>query len=121
MRWARRILIAISVVVAMLGVAILLLLTMDLSRFKSNLEDHVSDVTGRQLVIAGTFKPSPALEFDKKRGFLTSTAAIFTGGLSIFAQGVWDRCLSRDDYCQAAIEALESGEIPVLDGKSADS
>lgn len=58
MRWARRILIAITLVVALIGAAIILLLTIDLSRFKSNLEAYVTDVTGRQFVIAGRFEPS---------------------------------------------------------------
>ncbi len=61
---------------------------------------------------------SPALTLDKKRGFLTGTVAALTGELSILAQRVWDRYRSRDDYCQAIIEALESDEIPVWGGKS---
>ncbi len=67
--------------------------------------------------VAGTLA-SPALQLDKRRGFLTGTVAVLTGGLSILAQGAWDRYLSRDDYCQAVIEALESGEIPIWDGES---
>ncbi len=58
MRWARRILIAISLVVALIGVAIILLFTIDLSRFKNNLEDYVSNATAREFVIAGRFEPS---------------------------------------------------------------
>ena len=58
MRWARRILVAISIVVALLGAAIVLLLTIDLGRFKGNLEDIISDSTGREFVIAGIFEPS---------------------------------------------------------------
>ena len=61
---------------------------------------------------------SPALTLDKTGGFLTHTVAALTGELSILAQRVWDRYLSRDDYCRAIIAALESGEIPVWDGKS---
>ena len=66
--------------------------------------------------VGGTLA-SPALKIDKKRGLLTGTVAALTGGLSILAQGVWDRYLSRDDYCQAVIDALESGEIPVWKGE----
>ena len=58
MRWARLILVVISLVVAMVGVAIILLFTIDLGRFKNNLENYVADVTGRQFVIAGRFEPS---------------------------------------------------------------
>jgi len=65
--------------------------------------------------VGGTLA-SPALQIDKKRGFLTGTVAVLTGGLSVLAQGVWDRHLAKDNYCEAILEALESGEIPVWDG-----
>lgn len=65
--------------------------------------------------VGGTLA-SPALTIDKKRGVITGTVAVLTGGLSILYKGVWDRYLSRDDYCQAVIDALESGEIPVWEG-----
>jgi len=55
---ARRILIAISVVVAIFTLAVVLLVTIDLGRFKGNVENYVSEKTGRQLVIAGAFQPS---------------------------------------------------------------
>jgi uncharacterized protein involved in outer membrane biogenesis len=58
MRWARRILIAVALVVVLIGTAIILLLTIDLGRFKGNLENYVSDATGRQFAIAGRFEPS---------------------------------------------------------------
>ncbi len=58
MRWPRRILIAIALVVVLIGTAIILLLTIDLGRFKGNLENYVSDATGRQFAIAGRFEPS---------------------------------------------------------------
>ena len=58
MRWARRILIALSLVIALIGIAIILLLTIDLGRFKGNIEDYVSKATGRAFVIAGQFQPS---------------------------------------------------------------
>ncbi len=58
MRWARRILIAITFAVVLIGVAIFILLTIDLGRFQSNLEDYVSEATGREFVIAGNFQPS---------------------------------------------------------------
>jgi hypothetical protein len=66
--------------------------------------------------VGGTLA-SPALEIDKKRGFFAGSIAALTGGLSILAQGVWDRYLSEDNYCQAVIDALESGELPVWEGE----
>ena len=72
----------------------------------------LASVINPYIKVGGTLA-SPALEVDKQRGFFSGTIAALTGGLSILAQGVWDRYLSRDDYCQAIIEALESGEIPV--------
>ena len=50
--------------------------------------------------------------------FLSGAFAVFTGGLSILAQGVWDRHLAKEDYCEAIEEALGSGEIPVWTGDS---
>ena len=79
----------------------------------------LAGVVNPYVKVGGTLA-SPALELDTKRGFLSGTVAVLTGGLSILAQGVWDRYLSQDDYCQAVIDALESGEIPVWEG-DADS
>jgi len=76
-----------------------------------------ASVVNPYIKVGGTLA-SPTLELDKKRGFLTGTVAVLTGGLSVLAQGVWDRYLSADDYCQAVIDALESGEIPVWHGES---
>lgn len=67
--------------------------------------------------VGGTLA-SPALVLDKKRGFHTGAVAALTGGLSILAQGVWDRYLSQDNYCQAVIDALDAGEIPAWQGES---
>ena len=101
--------------------------TLNLATEALNLSFRIKQRKGIGVSLAGIVHPyirvggtlaSPALEFNKKRGLLTSTAAFFTGGLSILAQGVWDRYMSQDDYCQAVIEALDSGEIPVWDGKS---
>ena len=58
MSWARRILITVSVVVAIFVLAVVLLFTVDLGYFKSNVEDYVSQKIGRQLVIAGAFEPA---------------------------------------------------------------
>ena len=79
----------------------------------------LAGIVNPYIKVGGTLA-SPALTIDKKRGFLSGTVAVFTGGLSILAQGVWDRYLSRDDYCQAVIDALESGEIPVWDGPATE-
>ena len=75
---------------------------------------------GVGVTVAGTINPyirlggtlaNPAVEFDKKRGLISGTFAVLTGGLSILAKGVWDRYLTADDLCAAVIEGLESGEI----------
>jgi uncharacterized protein involved in outer membrane biogenesis len=58
MRWTLRILLAIALAVALLGVAIILLFTIDLGRFKSNFQDYVSSVTEREFIIEGRFEPS---------------------------------------------------------------
>jgi len=47
MIWARRILITISVVVAIFALAVVLLLTIDLGRFEGNVENYVGEKTGR--------------------------------------------------------------------------
>jgi len=41
--------------VAIFALAVALLVTIDLGRFKGDIEDYVAEKTGRQLVIAGTF------------------------------------------------------------------
>jgi uncharacterized protein involved in outer membrane biogenesis len=76
----------------------------------------IAEVVNPYIRVGGTLA-SPALTIDKKRGFWAGTFAAVTGGLSILARGVWDRYLSADNYCQAVIEALESGEIPVWEGE----
>ena len=63
-RWTRRLLIAVSVVIVLIGAVVVLLLTIDLGRFKGNLEDYVSDATGRQFVISGHFEPSIGTTID---------------------------------------------------------
>ena len=76
----------------------------------------LTGVINPYIKVGGTLA-SPALVIDKRRGFLSGTVAALTGGLSILAQGVWDRYLSRDDFCQAVIDALDAGEIPVWEGE----
>lgn len=92
-----------------------------------DLSFRVKQREGVGISLAGVFNPyvkvggtlaSPTLQLDTKRGFLAGTLAVVTGGLSILAQGVWDRYLSQDNYCQAVIDAIESGEIPVWDGSA---
>jgi uncharacterized protein involved in outer membrane biogenesis len=99
--------------------------TLNLATEALDLSFRVKQREGIGVSFAGVINPyirvggtlaSPALTFDKKRGFLTGAVAALTGGLSILAQGVWDRYLSRDDYCQAVIEALDSGQIPNWEG-----
>ena len=57
-RWARLALITVSVLIALVVIAIVLLTTVDLGRFKSNFEQIVTEATGREFVIAGRFEPS---------------------------------------------------------------
>jgi len=75
----------------------------------------LSSVINPYVKVGGTLA-SPVLQVDKKSGLISGTFAVLTGGLSILAQGVWNRHLAKDDYCEAILEALESGEIPVWDG-----
>ncbi|MGI9286387.1 MAG: AsmA-like C-terminal region-containing protein, partial [Pseudomonadales bacterium] len=60
---------------------------------------------------------NPSVKIDTKRGVLSGTAAALSGGLSILAEGVWDRYLSADDLCRALTAGLESGEIGAWDGQ----
>ena len=53
MRWIRRILIVLAVLTLLLGVAVGILLSMDLSIFKDEVEAYVSEKTGRSFVIDG--------------------------------------------------------------------
>jgi uncharacterized protein involved in outer membrane biogenesis len=100
--------------------------TLNLATEALDLSFRVKQREGIGISLAGVVNPyikvggtlaSPALEIDKRRGLISGTFAALTGGLSILAQGVWDRYLTRDDYCQAIIDALESGEIPVWEGE----
>lgn len=56
------------------------------------------------------------MTFDAKRGLVSGSVAFLTGGLSVLAKGVFDRYLAKENYCEAMIEAIDSGEIPVWDG-----
>ncbi|MGI9258156.1 MAG: AsmA family protein, partial [Gammaproteobacteria bacterium] len=64
MRWARRLLIAASVIVAILVVTIAFLFLVDLGRFKGTVESVVSDVTGRPFAITGQLEASLGSTFD---------------------------------------------------------
>ncbi len=99
--------------------------TVNLATEAIDLSFRVKQREGIGISLAGVVNPyvkvggtlaSPALELDTKRGLLSGGLAVVTGGLSVLAQSVWDRYLSRDDYCEAVIEALDSGEIPVWEG-----
>jgi hypothetical protein len=95
--------------------------TIDLATEKLDLSFRVKQREGVGVSLAGVVNPfirvggtlaSPALKIDTKRGFLTGTVAVLTGGMSILAKGAWDRYLSQDNYCEAVLEALDAGEIP---------
>ena len=60
--------------------------------------------------VAGTLA-SPALQVDAKRGFWSGTFAVLTGGISILAQGMFDRYLAADDLCEAVAAGIDAGEI----------
>jgi uncharacterized protein involved in outer membrane biogenesis len=101
--------------------------TIDLATEKLDLSFRVKQREGVGVSLAGVVNPfirvggtlaSPALKIDTKRGFLTGTVAVLTGGMSILAKGAWDRYLSQDNYCEAVLEALDAGEIPAWDGAS---
>ncbi len=57
MIWFRRTIIALAVIVALIVISIVFLLTVDLSRFKSLVEEQVSEITGREFIIGGQFRP----------------------------------------------------------------
>ena len=79
----------------------------------------VASVVNPYVKVGGTMA-APSFDFDAKRGIFTGAVALFTGGLSILAQGVWDRHLAKEDYCEAIEEALGAGEIPVWTGEPDD-
>ena len=63
----------------------------------------------------------PSLQLDLKRGIVSGTVAVLTGGLSILAEGVWDRYLAADNFCNAVVEGLDSGEIGRWDEAQVES
>jgi uncharacterized protein involved in outer membrane biogenesis len=108
-----------ELVVASVGTVNLATEALDLSfriKQREGVGISITGVVNPYIKVGGTLA-SPALEIDKKRGFFAGTIAALTGGLSILAQGVWDRYLSEDNYCQAVIDALDSGELPVWEGE----
>lgn len=99
--------------------------TVDLATENLDLSFRVKQREGVGVSLAGAVNPyikvggtlaKPALKIDTKRGLLTGTIAVLTGGMSILAQGAWDRYLSQDNYCEAVLEALDAGEIPAWQG-----
>ncbi len=70
----------------------------------------VSSVVNPYLRVGGTLA-KPKLQIDKKRGLLSGSVAVLTAGLSILAQGMWDRYLSADNMCEAVLADIESGAI----------
>ena len=58
MRYLRIAMYALLGLAAILVVAVIVVLTIDLGRFKPNIENLVSDLTGREFSIEGTFEPS---------------------------------------------------------------
>ncbi len=86
---------------------------MDLSfrtQVRQGIGISVSSVVNPYLRVGGTLA-KPKLQIDKKRGLLSGSVAFLTGGLSILAQGMWDRYLSADNMCEAVLADIESGAI----------
>ncbi|MGI9237674.1 MAG: AsmA family protein [Woeseiaceae bacterium] len=99
--------------------------TVNLATEALDLSFRVKQREGIGVSLAGVINPyikvggtlaKPALTIDTKRGLLSGTFAVLTGGLSILAKGAWDRYLSQDNYCEVVLEAIDAGEIPVWEG-----
>jgi hypothetical protein len=41
---------------------------------------------------------------DPTRSVATTGAAVATGGMSIFAKGLWDRIRGEEDICKGAVQ-----------------
>ncbi len=100
--------------------------SIDLSTEELDLSFRVKQREGIGISLAGIVNPyvkvggtmaNPSLSLDAKRGLVSGTFAVLTGGLSILAQGIWDRHLAKDDYCEVMIEAIDTGEIPAWTGE----
>ncbi|MCZ6779899.1 MAG: hypothetical protein O7F16_13175, partial [Acidobacteria bacterium] len=100
--------------------------TVDLATEALDLSFRTKPREGIGISLAGAINPfiklggtlaDPSLELNMKRGLLPGTAAVLTGGLSILARDVWDRYLSADNFCEAVITGLESGEIDAGNGQ----
>lgn len=70
----------------------------------------VTSVVSPYLRVGGTLG-RPAMQIDKKRGFISGSVAFLSGGLSIWAKGAWDAYLSSDNMCAAISADIESGAI----------
>lgn len=53
-------------------------------------------------MLSGTLA-KPKWQLDAKSGLMSGVAALYTGGLSILARGVWDRYLANGDVCAQAL------------------
>ncbi len=69
----------------------------------------VSGIASPFVRVSGTIM-KPNIHFDAKRGTVSGTTAVLTGGLSILAKGVWGRFLSADNVCEAALERAAKAE-----------
>ncbi|UCE88922.1 MAG: AsmA family protein [Pseudomonadota bacterium] len=63
-------------------------------------------LTNPYIKLSGTLA-SPALGIKPVHATAAAGAAVATAGLSILAQGIWDRVSAERDLCKQAIEALE--------------
>ena len=80
------------------------------TKLRQGLGISVTSVVNPYLKMGGTLG-KPALKIDAKSGLVSGGVAFLTGGLSILAQGVWDRYLSADNMCEVVLADIESGAI----------
>jgi hypothetical protein len=66
-----------------------------------------STLTNRFIQLGGTLS-SPSINLDPTRAAITTGAAVATGGLSLLAEGLWDRVRAERDVCSAARKQLKS-------------
>ena len=84
------------------------------TRPRRGLGISASAITNRFIQFGGTLS-SPALTLNPTGAAISTGAAVATGGLSLLAEGLWDRLRAEEDVCKAARERLSSGpSVPTL-------
>ena len=80
--------------------------TLDLSvrmRPRKGFGVSIGGVANSFLKVGGTLT-DPKLMVDPTRSVATTGAAVATGGMSIFAKGLWDRIRGEEDICKGAVQ-----------------